>query len=125
MRERRSERLLARMRWPMRGSANDASAGPGSDGPAAGNDARHGGLDWQQAQTQLGPVRHRWDLAILCNLDADTRCRLADILAGISLRGLGTHLRLLAPARNPTPGRPRRHPRERRNILHGRRLRRP
>lgn len=86
MRERRSERLFARVRWPMRGSANDASAGPGSDWPAAGNDARHGGLDWQQAQTQLGPVRHRWDLAILCNLDADAGCRPADILAGINAR---------------------------------------
>ena len=86
MREKRSEGLLARVRWPMRGSAVDALAGPGDDGSAAGNEARRGALDWQQAQVQLGPVRHRWDLAILCNLDADAGCRPADILAGINAR---------------------------------------
>ena len=86
MREKRSEGLLARVRWPMRGSAGDALARPGDDGPAAGNEARRGTLDWQQAQAQLGPVRHRWDLAILCNLDADDGCRPADILTGINAR---------------------------------------
>ena len=86
MLERRSERLLARVRWPVRGSAGDASTRPGDDGPATGNEARHGALDWQLALVQLGPVRHRWDLAILCNLDADAGCRPAEILAGINAR---------------------------------------
>lgn len=86
MRERRSERLLARVRWPVRGSASDTSARLGGDGPGTGNDAGHGALDWQQALAQLGPVRHRWDLAILCNLDPDAGCRPADILAGINAR---------------------------------------
>jgi DNA-binding HxlR family transcriptional regulator len=85
VRERRSGRLLARVRWPLRGSGSDASAELGRDGPGAENDVRHG-LDWQLAQEQLGPVRHRWDLAILCNLNADAGCRPADILAGINAR---------------------------------------
>lgn len=84
MLERRSEGLLARMRWPVRGSAGNAPGRPGGNEPSAENEARHGALDWRQAQVQLGPVRHRWDLAILCNLDVDAGCRPADILAGIN-----------------------------------------
>ena len=84
MRERRSEGLLARVRWPARGSAANGLAGPGGDGTATGNEVQHGALDWQKAQAQLDPVRHRWDLAILCNLDVDAGCRPADILAGIN-----------------------------------------
>jgi DNA-binding HxlR family transcriptional regulator len=74
------------VRWPVRGSASNASVLLGGERLAAGNDARHGALHWQQAQAQLGPVRHRWDLAILCNLDADVGCRPADILVGINAR---------------------------------------
>ena len=59
MRGKRSEGLLARVGWPMRGSAADALAGPGDDGWAAGNEARRGALDWRQAKAQPGPVRHR------------------------------------------------------------------
>jgi DNA-binding HxlR family transcriptional regulator len=84
VRKRRSGGLFARVRWPARGSAGDALARPWTDGPAAGNEAPHGALDWRKAQVQLDPVRHRWDLAILCNLDADAGCRPADILAGIN-----------------------------------------
>ena len=86
MRERRSGRLLARVSRLARGSAGDSSARPGVDEPTAGNEARPVALDWQQAQVQLGPVRHRWDLAILCNLDPDAGCRPADILAAINAR---------------------------------------
>lgn len=41
-------------------------------------------LDWKKALTQLGPVRHRWDLAILCNLDPEAGHRPADVLAAIN-----------------------------------------
>jgi len=50
--------------------------------------------------------------------------RALTVISG-SVRGLDTHLRILAPVRKPTPGSPRRHPRQRRNIRHGRRLRSP
>jgi DNA-binding HxlR family transcriptional regulator len=44
-------------------------------------------------QARLGPVRHRWDLAILCNLDQDAGCRPADILASINAQaGRGRQL---------------------------------
>jgi DNA-binding HxlR family transcriptional regulator len=48
--------------------------------------ARLGRLDWRKAQAQLEPVRHRWDLAVLCNLDMDVGCRPADILAAVNVQ---------------------------------------
>jgi DNA-binding HxlR family transcriptional regulator len=41
-------------------------------------------LDWRAVQAQLSPVRHRWDLAILCHLDDTAGCRPADLLAAIN-----------------------------------------
>jgi DNA-binding HxlR family transcriptional regulator len=41
-------------------------------------------LDWRAVQARLSPVRHRWDLAILCHLDHATGCRPADLLAVIN-----------------------------------------
>jgi DNA-binding HxlR family transcriptional regulator len=41
-------------------------------------------LDWRAVQVQLTPVRHRWDLAILCNLAEDAGSRPASILAAIN-----------------------------------------
>ena len=41
-------------------------------------------LDWRAVQAQLGPVRHRWDLAILCHLDDTVGCRPAELLAAIN-----------------------------------------
>jgi DNA-binding HxlR family transcriptional regulator len=84
VRERRSEGLLARMRWSVRDSAGDTLARPADDGSAAENEQRRDMLDWKEALAQLGPVRHRWDLAILCNLDAETGRRPADVLAAIN-----------------------------------------
>jgi DNA-binding HxlR family transcriptional regulator len=44
----------------------------------------HCALDWRAVQAQLGPVRHRWDLAILCHLDEAAGCRPADLLTAIN-----------------------------------------
>jgi DNA-binding HxlR family transcriptional regulator len=50
----------------------------------AGRVEVHRALDWRAIQAQLSPVRHRWDLAILCHLDDTTGCRPADLLAAIN-----------------------------------------
>jgi len=50
-------------------------------------------MDWQEVQERLGPVRHRWDLAILCNLDAHTGRRPADLLAAINAQAAMRQLR--------------------------------
>lgn len=80
MRGKRSGGLLARVRWP----AGSAPARPGDGWPAARDGEGHCALDWREAQAQLRPVRHRWDLAVLCNLTADAGCRPAGILAAIN-----------------------------------------
>jgi DNA-binding HxlR family transcriptional regulator len=50
-------------------------------------------LDWRAVLASLGPVRHRWDLAILCNLREDTGRRPADLLAAINVQaGAGRQL---------------------------------
>ena len=77
MRGKRSGELLARVRWPSRGGAAGTRGRPGDDG-------RLRALDWQAALAQLGPVGTRWDLAILCNLDAAAGRRPAAILAAIN-----------------------------------------
>ena len=41
-------------------------------------------LDWHAVQAQLGPVRHRWDLAILCHLIKAAGRRPADLLVAIN-----------------------------------------
>jgi DNA-binding HxlR family transcriptional regulator len=66
------------VRWP---SHKDRDDGP--DGVDVSTEQRRV-LDWQMVQARLGPVRHRWDLAILCNLDQAAGCRPADILAAIN-----------------------------------------
>ena len=76
------------MRWPAR-NGQDGTAGGGPDGSQAQSRA----LDWRAVLTRLAPVRHRWDLAILCNLREDTGCRPADLLAAINVQsGAGRQL---------------------------------
>jgi DNA-binding HxlR family transcriptional regulator len=41
-------------------------------------------LDWRAVQEVLEPVRPRWDLAILCNLDEQIPRRTADLLTAIN-----------------------------------------
>jgi DNA-binding HxlR family transcriptional regulator len=88
-------RLLERMRWPERGGGDDMPGSRGSGGPAgadAGKGQRHA-LDWRAVQARLSPVRHRWDLAILCNLDEADGRRPADLLAAVnSQAGAGRQL---------------------------------
>jgi DNA-binding HxlR family transcriptional regulator len=65
--------------WAGRGSAGDTVV------RHAGNPAaRYRELDWQKAQEQLSPVRPRWDLAIVSNIDPDTGRRPKDILAAVN-----------------------------------------
>lgn len=86
MRERRRRKLLERVRWPARGDAvdNPGRRGNGRPGGAEASQDQRLALDWRAVQARLGPVRHRWDLAILCNLDEGNGSRPADILAGIN-----------------------------------------
>lgn len=72
----RSKGLLALVRGSRRGSPSAVQSG----GRAAG----YGRLDWQKTQEQLGPVRPRWDLAILSNLDQATGRRPKDVLAAVN-----------------------------------------
>ena len=92
MRGRRAGGLLARVRWPGCGTAADAPGRPGDGRPAARGGERPRVLDWQKAQTQLGPVRTVWDLGILANLDANDGCRPKDLLAAINAQAKGRHL---------------------------------
>jgi DNA-binding HxlR family transcriptional regulator len=79
VRARRSQGLLALARWAGRGSAGDSAV------HHVGNPAvRYGELDWQKALEQLSPVRPRWDLAIVSNLDPETGRRPKDILAAVN-----------------------------------------
>lgn len=88
MRERRSEGFLALVRRVGRGSTGDAAAGRYTDRSAT----RCVELDWQKAQEQLGPVRPRWDLAILSNLDSETGRRPKDILAAVNAQAETEHI---------------------------------
>lgn len=74
MRGMRSGRLLALLRRSRRGS-------PSASGERA---TGYGRLDWQKTQEQLGPVRPRWDLAILSNLDPATGRRPKDVLVAVN-----------------------------------------
>jgi DNA-binding HxlR family transcriptional regulator len=51
---------------------------------SGGRATGYGRLDWQKTQEQLGPVRPRWDLAILSNLDQGTGRRPKDVLAAVN-----------------------------------------
>jgi DNA-binding HxlR family transcriptional regulator len=95
VRERQRGKLLGRVRWPSRGDADDEPGRPGSGGPGGVDTSKEQRrvLDWRVVQARLGPVRRRWDLAILCNLDETTGRRPADILAAISSQaGTGRNL---------------------------------
>jgi hypothetical protein len=59
------------------------SGSHGQDGTDASRQQHHA-LGWRTVQEQLRPVRHKWGLAILCNLgEADGR-RPADLVAAIN-----------------------------------------
>jgi DNA-binding HxlR family transcriptional regulator len=95
VRERRRGKLLGRVRWPARGDAEGGSGRPGSGEPGGAEASREQrwALDWRVVQARLGPVRHRWDVAILCNLDQAAGCRPAGLLAAInSQAGTGRQL---------------------------------
>jgi DNA-binding HxlR family transcriptional regulator len=94
VRGKRSGELLRRMRWPGRDSRDEGPARPGPDmqaGIRAAPGKRRCTLDWREVQARLGPVRHRWDLAILCNLDENTGSRPAGLLAAIHAQAGAGH----------------------------------
>jgi DNA-binding HxlR family transcriptional regulator len=79
-------KLLGRM-----GRTRHSDGNSGLSTPASGEADRadltgeaHRALDWRAVQAQLSPVRHRWDLAILCHLNDTVGCRPADLLAAIN-----------------------------------------
>ena len=76
MRGMPSARLPALVRRSRQGSPSATPSGERASG--------YGRLDWQKAQEQLGPVRPRWDRAILSNLDTATGRRPKDVLAAIN-----------------------------------------
>ena len=76
--EKTVRELLGRMLRPAR---NDAD---GTDSAAGESLAQGRALDWRGALAQLGPVRRRWDLAILCNLREDAGCRPKELLEAIN-----------------------------------------
>ena len=88
MRERRSGIFLALVRRAGRGSADGAAARHRGGDSSAG----YGQLDWQKAHQQLGPVRSRWDLAILSNLDPETGRRPKDVLAAVNAQAETEHI---------------------------------
>jgi DNA-binding HxlR family transcriptional regulator len=88
VRERRSEGLLALVRRAGRSSTGGAAARHRAGEPSA----VYGQLDWQKAQEQLGPVRPRWDLAILSNLDPETGRRPKDVLAAVNAQAQTEHI---------------------------------
>ena len=88
MRKRRSGRFLALIRRAgHRSTAGAAARHPGGE-PSAGC----GQLDWQKAQERLGPVRSRWDLAILSNLDPETGGRPKDVLVAVNAQAETEHI---------------------------------
>ena len=87
MRERRSGGLLALVRRAGRGFCGWRRCQASRRQPSAG----YGQLDWQKAQEQLGPVRPRWDLAIVSNLDPETGRRPKDVLAAVNAQAETEH----------------------------------
>jgi DNA-binding HxlR family transcriptional regulator len=81
----RSMSLLGRVRRPMR-DGKGGMAGTASNGVFGVHEGQRAALDWREVQVRLGPVRHRWDLAILCNLNEVVGCRPGNLLAAINVQ---------------------------------------
>lgn len=59
------------------------SGEPEGDAPGTPDgDSAH--LDWRVAQARLDPLKHKWDLAILCNLEDGSGRRPKDLLVLIN-----------------------------------------
>ena len=79
-------RRLGRGGQPGGGTGAGRVQGPGS-WPAGRQDSA---LDWRNLQERLDPVlRHRWDVAILVNLDEREGRRSAQLLAAINTQAAG------------------------------------
>ena len=82
--------LLGRMLRTLRGRHSPPGS-PARRVPGRPDTARklNRALDWRAVQAQLSPVRHKWDLAILCHLDATAGARPIDLLAAINAETAG------------------------------------
>lgn len=84
-----------RRRLPMiapRTARKGHSGVPEGDGPGT-SDAGSAHLDWRAAQARLDPLKHKWDLAILCNLEEGSGRRPKDLLVLINAQA-GTERQL-------------------------------
>ena len=84
-----------RRRLPTKASktAREGHSGvPEGDGPGT-SDVGSAHLDWRVAQARLDPLKHKWDLAILCNLEEGSGRRPKDLLALINAQA-GTERQL-------------------------------
>lgn len=77
-------RVLGRLRRHRRqepASADELDSGQAGCGDGHAWPAR---VDWAGIQDRLAPVRHRWDLAIISNLDADAGKRPAELVEAVN-----------------------------------------
>jgi DNA-binding HxlR family transcriptional regulator len=72
--------------WPGRADKDGRQDrhGSGEQDDADADKEQRQPLDWRAAQARLRPVRHRWDLAILCNLDEAADRRPSAILVAVN-----------------------------------------
>ena len=61
-----------------------ARKAPGGTGDLTTASAAEKQMDWPLLMERLRVARHRWDLAVLCNLDEEEGRRTADLLAAIN-----------------------------------------
>lgn len=65
-------------------TAREGHSGVHEDDAPGTPDGGSAHLDWRAAQARLDPLRHKWDLAILCNLEEGSGRRPKDLLALIN-----------------------------------------
>jgi DNA-binding HxlR family transcriptional regulator len=73
-------RLLMKAPW----TAREGHSGVPKDDDPGTSDAGSAHLDWRLVQARLDPLKHKWDLAILCNLEEGSGRRPKDLLALIN-----------------------------------------
>jgi DNA-binding HxlR family transcriptional regulator len=94
---RRQKAVVGRLRrrLPMKApwTAREEHSGVPEADRTGTSDAPGAHLDWRSAQARLDPLKHKWDLAILCNLEEGSGRRPKDLLALINAQA-GTERQL-------------------------------
>jgi EmrB/QacA subfamily drug resistance transporter len=94
---RRRQNAVGRLRrrLPMKApwTAREGHSGVPKDDDPGTSDAGGAHLDWRLVQARLDPLKHKWDLAILCNLEVGSGCRPKDLLVLINAQA-GTERQL-------------------------------